>query len=105
MKTLIALWLVLAMSFTGMGTVAKVQYKAGADDIMSHVYPLCGVVIEVNHAEDYIAIEDFNGNIWEWNGAEDWCEGDIAAMIMEDNGTEIIYDDIIMDIAYNGWVE
>ena len=105
MKVLIILWLTLALSFTGMGAAVRVQYEAGANDIMSHVYPLCGIVIEVNYAEDYIAIEDFTGNVWEWEGAEDWHEGDIAAMIMEDNGTEIIYDDIIMDIAYNGWVE
>ena len=105
MKVLITLWLTLALSFTGMGAAARVQYEAGANDIMSHVYPLCGIVIEVNHAEDYIAIEDFTGNVWEWEGAEDWHEGDIAAMIMHDNNTKIIYDDIIMDIAYNGWVE
>lgn len=105
MKVLVALWLVLALSFTGMGTIAKVQYQAGADDIMSHVYPLCGIVTEVNYAEDYITIEVFNGNMWEWEGTEDWNEGDIAAMIMDDNGTEIIYDDIIMDISYNGWVK
>lgn len=105
MKVLITLWLTLALSFTGMGTVARVQYEAGANDAMSHVYPLCGIVIEVNHTEDYIAIEDFTGNVWKWEGAEDWHEDDIAAMIMHDNNTEIIYDDIIMDIAYNGWVE
>lgn len=105
MKVLITLWLTLALSFTGMGAAARVQYEAGANDIMSHAYPLCGIVIEVNYAEDYIAIEDFTGNVWEWEGAEDWHEGDIAAMIMHDNNTEIIYDDIIMDITYNGWVE
>lgn len=105
MKVLITLWLTLALSFIGMGTVARVQYEAGTNDIMSRVYPLCSIVIEVNHTENYIAIEDFTGNVWEWEGVEDWHEGDIAAMIMHDNNTEIIYDDIIMDIAYNGWVE
>lgn len=78
---------------------------AGADEMMSHVYPMSGIVTEVNRQEDRVVVTDSTGNEWEFDGAEDWHTGDIAAMIMEDNGTEEVYDDEIIDIQYDGWVE
>jgi hypothetical protein len=77
----------------------------GADEIMSHIYPMSGIVTEVNRQEDRVVVTDSIGNEWEFDGAEDWHTGDIAAMIMEDNGTEEIYDDEIIDIQYDGWAE
>lgn len=71
----------------------------------SHVYPKCGVVVEVAHDSDEVSVQDFNSNVWVFEGAEDWMVGDIASMLMDDNGTENIYDDIIMDVHYEGWVE
>lgn len=73
--------------------------------LFSCFYPLCGIVVDVNYSDDCITIEDFNGNLWVWEGAEDWCVNDIAAMIMYDNGTEHIYDDVIISITYNGYLE
>lgn len=72
---------------------------------LDRLYPSCGVVIEVNYADDYIVIEDFNGNCWEWSDVEDWDVGDIASMIMDDNSTEQIFDDSILDICYSGVIE
>ena len=67
------------------------------------LYPMTGIVVEVNYDEDIVAVEDFNGNIWEFYGCEDWAEGDIASMLMYDNGTEIIYDDEIVSVRYCGY--
>lgn len=78
---------------------------AGADEMMSHIYPMSGIVTEVNHQENRVIVTDSTGNEWEFDGAEDWRTGDIAAMIMEDNGTEEIYDDEIIDVQYDGRVE
>lgn len=78
---------------------------AGADEMMSHIYPMSGIVTEINRQEDRVIVTDNIGNEWEFDGAEDWHTGDIAAMIMEDNGTEEIYDDEIIDIQYDGWVK
>lgn len=77
----------------------------GADEIMSHIYPMSGIVTEVNRQEDRVVVTDSIGNEWEFDGAENWHTGDIAAMIMEDNGTEEIYDDEIIDVQYDGWIE
>ena len=92
-----------------MALLARVCYlegkHAGANEIMSHVYPISGIVTEVSRQEDRVVVTDNNGNEWEFDGVEDWQEGDIAAMIMEDNGTEKIYDDEIIDIRYDGWAK
>ena len=50
-------------------------------------YPLCGTVVEVNRENGEVVVEDFNGNLWAFEGCEDWMEGDICAMIMSDEGT------------------
>ena len=101
MKKMIVIALALALVFTCVTCSAE----SAVDEFASHIRPLCGIVIEVNYEYNYIAIEDFTGNVWEWEGVEDWQEGDIAAMIMDDNGTESIFDDIILDIQYCGTLE
>ena len=65
-------------------------------------YPACGIVTEVNTKTDEVIIEDFNGNLWAFNGCEDWMKDDICAMIMSDEGTSEIYDDVILQVRYCG---
>ena len=71
----------------------------------SSEYPQTFVVTEVNQAADTITLEDFNGYTWTYEGAEDWLPGDIAAAIMDDNGTDIIFDDSIKQLRYTGYME
>lgn len=69
------------------------------------LYPTCGIVSELNEANDLVIFTDFNGNEWEFYGVEDWTEGDRIAAIMSDNCTpESIYDDVIVQTRYCGWV-
>jgi len=68
----------------------------------SNFYPTCGTVVEVNLKEDYILIKDFSNNLWMMSDCEDWAVNDLIAMIMYDNNTSIIYDDIIIDAKYCG---
>ena len=70
----------------------------------THNYPLSCVVSGVDLDNDIVGAVDFNGNLWEFEGVEDWQEGDIVAFIMNDNGTEEIFDDVIVDLKYCGWV-
>ena len=69
---------------------------------IDNYYPKAGVVIQVDRDLDEIMIEDCIGGIWVYQGADDWCEGDIAALIMDNNGTPSIYDDKIVKITYSG---
>ena len=45
---------------------------------------------------------DNNGFVWQFYGVEDWEEGDICSVIMNHNGTETIFDDIIITTRYGG---
>ena len=71
----------------------------------SEIYPLCGIVKELNFEKDTVIVEDFGGRLWEFPGIEDWMENDICAMIMYRNGTFDIFDDIVIDTRYCGWIE
>ena len=69
-------------------------------------YPLCGTVVEINRENGKVMVEDFNGNLWTFEGCEDWLEGDICAMIISDEATpDTIYDDVIIQTRYCGWVK
>ena len=68
------------------------------------LYPMTGIVVEVNYDEDIVSVEDFNGNIWEFYGCEDWMEGDVCALLMNDCGTAEVTDDEIVSVRYCGYV-
>ena len=65
-------------------------------------YPLTTIVTEINPEIDVVSITDNNGFVWQFYGVEDWEEGDICSVIMSDNGTETIFDDIIVTTRYGG---
>lgn len=65
-------------------------------------YPLTTIVTEINPEIDVVSITDNNGFVWQFYGVEDWEEGDICSVIMNDNGTETIFDDIIVTTRYGG---
>ena len=65
-------------------------------------YPLTTIVTEINPEIDVVSITDNNGFVWQFYGVEDWEEGDVCSVIMNDNGTETIFDDIIVTTRYGG---
>lgn len=68
-------------------------------------YALTTIVVELDAENDVVTCKDFNGNLWEFEGCEDWAIGDIASLLMSDRGTEKIYDDTIISARYNGYFE
>lgn len=68
------------------------------------VYSDTMCVVNVDYETDIVTIADFNGFEFEFEGCEDWFEGDLCSVTMCDNGTPIIFDDIILDTRYSGWV-
>lgn len=65
-------------------------------------YPLTTIVVKINEDSDIVTVEDYNGNLWQFEGVEDWAIGDICSMIMSPSKTEKIYDDVILSTRYNG---
>ncbi len=68
-------------------------------------YSMTTVVVELDGRTASVVCVDFNGNEWSFEGIADWCVDDYATMIMCDNGTPEIYDDIICDVRYSGWLD
>lgn len=96
MKELFIGLLIVCILFTGVGLYAQSQEK-------SEVYPLTTKVLKVDYENDIVVCIDCNGNFWEFEGTEDWMEGDCATLLMNDCGTEKIFDDVIEDVRYSAW--
>jgi len=67
------------------------------------IYPMTAKVIDVNYITDIVTVENFTGFTFSFYGCEDWQIGDCCSLIMDDNGTELIYDDCILQVRYGGW--
>ena len=66
-------------------------------------YPATMTVTNVQN--DVVTMETSTGHVYEMEGAEDWMPGDLAALVMSDNGTpEDITDDVIMSARYTGYI-
>ena len=64
-------------------------------------YPRIFLVEAIDLNSDTVTFSDVNGQLWNWIGIEDWIVDDMAAAIMDDNGTpSTIYDDIIVKLYY-----
>ena len=100
MKNFCVIFWIVAIIFV----ILAVSFPIPAQAASCELYPNCGVVVEVDNVQDLVTFEDFTGNLWTFHGVEDWYVDDICACIMNDNGTSIIYDDIIVSVRYCGWV-
>ena len=80
-------------------------YKYLSTNNSKNYYALTTVVVKLDNASDIVTCQDFNGNLWEFHGVEDWQRGDIASLLMHNNNTSDIYDDIIINAYYDGWLE
>lgn len=69
----------------------------------AEIYPLTAKVTEINYEDDTVTVETFTGFLFSFIGCEDWQEGDCASLIMDDNGTEKIFDDVIIMAHYGAW--
>lgn len=68
-------------------------------------YPNAGIITKIDWETDTVYVTTlFDGNVWVFEGIEDFSVGDVVALIMDDVGTEIIYDDVITMVRYLGWV-
>lgn len=85
--------------------IILVDYKRFCDEEFvrtDNIYPRTAVVTEINRVDDIVTVTDNVGYMWQFTEADDWEIGDIASMIMNDNGTDVITDDMIVSVRYNG---
>ena len=71
----------------------------------NNYYPECGIVTDVTQTgieawETTVTFETMNGNLFQDYGGEDLEKGDVIALIMNNNGTVNVYDDMVIDVRY-----
>lgn len=91
---------ILLVAFIAMGCAVCAKAEAIED-----VYAMTTVVVALDHEEDSVTCQDFNGNLWVFYGVEDWSVGDVATLIMWNAESDIIYDDEVLDAYYSGWFD
>lgn len=72
---------------------------------LKNEYPMTAIVYNISEATDTVTIKDFNGNLWQFKGVEDWAVNDICSCIMNSKGTVYIKDDEIVKVRYSGYLE
>ena len=93
----------LAYAVTFMLLGAGLMTGPAADrDPGAGLYPLAGTVTGLDQGANVVTFTDGAGNDWEFYGTEDWMIGDGVAALMDDNGTAIVTDDVIVTVRYAG---
>lgn len=87
----------ILMMVKGLTAEAKSPYK------LDNMYAKTAMVYELDRTCDIVYVVDSNGEAWTFEGCEDYELGDYVSMIMYDNGTQSIYDDIILKVQYSGY--
>ena len=77
------------------------SFYTGEMKASENLYPISTEVVGIDATTDTVIVQQPNGNIWEFTGVDDWEVGDTCNMIMNDNGTDNIYDDIIVKTQYS----
>lgn len=99
----------LALALTIIMVSAPVSAAPTTDGECKDLYPLTGIITEVEHMEDtdLITMTCANGNQFSWyvDSTDDWCINDLASCIMNSNGTDEVYDDEIVDAHYVGTLD
>ena len=67
------------------------------------LYADAGLIMEEPGEIVWVTMQ--NGNVFGfYNNEGDWTIGDIVSVLFDDNGTPLVYDDIILACKYSGWV-
>ena len=67
------------------------------------IYPTTMQVTDIDYNNDVVTVETATGFVYQFEGTEDYTEGDLVSCIMFSNGTADITDDIILSVRYSGF--
>lgn len=70
--------------------------------LKSHMYLVDGEIVELIDDYDLVTVETRDGNLWVFQGIEDWMPGDKVVMAMDDSATSDVSDDWILSVRYLG---
>lgn len=93
---IVAIVLVVILGFTSPVAFAKPA------EIQHEQYARAAMVYYVDEYDDVVTFIDGCGFLWAINGISDWERGDLAALLMDNNGTAgTIADDIVLGAWYS----
>lgn len=92
---MLCLFIVLTISFFVFWTMAAFKLDC--------MYATTTIVDRIDKSQDIVTLKDYNGYIYQISPVEDWEVGDIASILMDDNGTPFDkLDDKIVSVKYSG---
>lgn len=65
-------------------------------------YAKTALVVEIDKKADCVVCVDYDGEEWVFDGAKGWHVNDIVSLLMDDKGTDSIYDDEIINAFFGG---
>ena len=93
----------LIIGLAGLCVSAAILVSASETSKSGNTYPKTTICLAVNHQTDVATVADCNGTEWQFNGCQDFEEGDLIALIMNDNDTpDNIWDDTVLTARYSG---
>lgn len=86
--------------------VTKYSENRGEKINIENLYADCGVIMDdPGIVGDTVTVTMQNGNMFAFENQDgDWNYGDLVSILFDNNGTEKVYDDIILDYKYAGWI-
>ena len=85
------------------GLCASAAILVSASERSNTMYPKTTICLAVNRQTDVVTVADVNGTEWQFSGCQDFEEGDLIALIMNDNATpDNIWDDTVVVARYSG---
>lgn len=93
------IFLVVVMFAFGFLWGSSIHYK------IYHTYPKITTVYSISEAKDEVIVIDCAGELWSFNGVENWKIGDTCNCIMFDNCTDSIQDDEIIIHKKDAWYQ
>ena len=76
------------------GNTTKQIYNSG------NLYSTVAKVIDVDRVTDTVTCIDGIGEVYKFYSVDDWMPGDYCSMVVFDNNTDSIHDDIIVNCHY-----
>lgn len=91
----------MAVLFDGKDAHARCRVP----EIPEGVYSIITMVTYVDYDTDVVTIKTFSGIEYQFEGCEDWYDGDICTVTIWDSNTpDTVYDDEILQTRYSGWI-
>lgn len=85
-------------------TITVVTATVEQNETKGNEYPDTARIIVINYETDEVLVENSIGYHYTFKGVEDYEVGYVLSLIMNDNGTKLIFDDTIVRAKYSGYV-